>query len=176
MKIEIKTVKLKEIKLNPNNPRRIGNIEMDRLVKSLQDFPEMMQMREIIIDETMTVLGGNMRTLALRKAGVKECVAKVVKGLTLEQKREFIVKDNGAWGSWDFDALGNSWSDLPLVDWGIRLPDGWLDGDTKPLPIPEFEEKEGSTTIKIFAPMSQRAAILSDLKEAMIKYPEVVIL
>jgi ParB-like chromosome segregation protein Spo0J len=130
VEISIKTVKLSEIKLNPDNPRRISNQDMDRLVKSLQDFPEMMKLREIVVDETMTCLGGNMRTLALRKAGVKEATAKIVKGLTPEQKREFIVKDNGAWGAWNFDALANTWSDLPLVDWGVELPVDWL----KPIP------------------------------------------
>jgi hypothetical protein len=74
MEIEIKTVKLKEIKLNPDNPRRISTVDMDRLVKSLQDFPDMMQIREIVVDETMTCLGGNMRTLALRKAGAAACL------------------------------------------------------------------------------------------------------
>ena len=96
--ITIKTVKLSAIKLNPDNPRRISEKDMERLVKSLTEFPEMMDIREIVVDEGMMVLGGNMRTLALRKAGAKECVAKIVTGLTPEQKKEFIIKDNGAWG------------------------------------------------------------------------------
>jgi len=125
IEISIKTVKLSQIKLNPDNPRRIGNVEMDRLVKSLQEFPDMMKLREIVVDETMTVLGGNMRTLALRKIGVKECVAKIVTGLTPEQKREFVIKDNSAFGSWDMDALANGWDDLPLVDWGVDIPADW---------------------------------------------------
>lgn len=124
--ITVKTVKLSAIRLNPDNPRRISEKGMDRLVKSLQDFPEMMELREIVVDETMTVLGGNMRTLALRKIGVKECVAKIVTGLTHDQKREFIVKDNGAFGEWDFDLLANGFDDLPLADFGIDLPGDWL--------------------------------------------------
>lgn len=128
MKVEIKTVKLSSIKLNPDNPRRIGNVEMDRLVKSLQEFPEMMKLREIVVDEGMTVLGGNMRLLALRKIGAKECTAKVVKGLTPEQKREFVIKDNAAFGEWDMDALANGWADLPLADWGVGLPEDWMGG------------------------------------------------
>jgi len=119
MEIEVKIVNLKEIKLNPDNPRRIGMKDIERLVKSLADFPDMMQIREIVVDETMTVLGGNMRTLALRKAGAKECTAKIVKGLTPEQKREFIIKDNSAFGEWDMDLL-SGWDDLPLVDWGVQ--------------------------------------------------------
>ena len=126
IEITIKTVKLSAIKLNPDNPRRIGKIEMARLVKSLQDFPDMMKLREIVVDETMTVLGGNMRLLALRKIGLKECTAKIVKGLTLAQKREFVIKDNATFGEWDMDLLANSWSDLPLIEWGLDLPEDWL--------------------------------------------------
>lgn len=139
IKIEIKRVKLSEIKLNPDNPRRIGNVEMDRLVKSLKEFPEMMQLREIVVDEDMTILGGNMRYLALKKSCEKECLAKIVKGLSPEQKREFIVKDNAAFGEWDMDALANTWSDLPLADWGIELPKEWTSQAKDEV---EYEEKE----------------------------------
>ena len=129
MNVETKQVKLSALKLNPDNPRRIGNKEMERLVKSLQEFPDMLSIREIVVDETMTVLGGNMRLLALKKSGAKECVAKIVSGLTPEQKREFIIKDNSAFGEWDMDLLSSSWSDLPLVEWGVDLPEDWLVGD-----------------------------------------------
>lgn len=128
MKIEIKKVKLSDIRMNPDNPRRISAKAMDRLVKSIQDFPDMLQLREIVVDETMTVLGGNMRLLALRKIGLKDCTAKIVKGLTPAQKREFVIKDNAAFGEWDFDLLANNWSDLPLVEWGLDLPEDWLQG------------------------------------------------
>ena len=129
VEIERKTVKLSQIRLNPNNPRRISTKDMDRLVKSLQEFPDMLNIREVVVDETMTVLGGNMRTLALKKIGAKDCVAKIVTGLTPEQKREFIIKDNAAFGEWDMDLLSSSWSDLPLVDWGVDLPEDWLGVD-----------------------------------------------
>jgi hypothetical protein len=126
MNVETKQVKLSALKLNPDNPRRIGNKEMERLVKSLQEFPDMLSIREIVVDETMTVLGGNMRLLALKKSGVKECTAKIVSGLSPAQKREFIIKDNSAFGEWDMDLLSSSWGDLPLVEWGVDLPDDWL--------------------------------------------------
>jgi hypothetical protein len=77
----------------------------------------------------MTVLGGNMRTLALRKTGAKECTAKIVKGLTEAQKREFVIKDNGSMGEWDFDLLANNWSDLPLDDWGVDLLEDFMSKD-----------------------------------------------
>jgi DNA modification methylase len=129
MKVEIKEVKISEIKLNPDNPRRISKQDMDRLVKSLTEFPDMLSIREIVVDETMTILGGNMRYLALKKSGAKAATAKIVTGLTKEQKREFVIKDNSNFGEYDFDALANGWSDLPLADWGVDLPEDWLGGD-----------------------------------------------
>ncbi len=129
MQIEIRKVKLSQIKLNPNNPRLITDKDMGLLIKSLKEFPEMMQLREIIVDETLTVLGGNMRTLALRKIGEKECIAKIVSGLTPTQKREFIIKDNSAFGSWDMDILANLWGDLPLTEWGMNISESWVKPD-----------------------------------------------
>lgn len=154
MNIETKKVKLSQIKLNPDNPRRISETDMARLVKSLTEFPEMMGIREIVVDENFVCMGGNMRTLALRKAGAKECVAKVVTGLTKEQKREFVIKDNGSMGEWDFDLLANDWGDLPLVDWGIDLPEEWLkdpetDGDADAEPqIDRVEELNKTWNVK----------------------------
>ena len=81
-----------------------------------------------------------MRLLALKKAGAKECVAKIVTGLTPEQKREFVIKDNGtAWGEWDFDLLSSSWSDLPLIDFGVDLPKDWL-GQVEEIDPPELKD------------------------------------
>jgi hypothetical protein len=137
MDIETKRVKLQNITPNPDNPRRINKIQMDRLVKSLREFPDMLSIREIVVDETMTVLGGNMRLLALRKIGAKEATAKIVKGLTEAQKREFIIKDNGAWGQWDFDLLANGWDDLPLADWGVPIPN-FTDPNEEWKGMPEF--------------------------------------
>jgi len=126
MKVEIKKVKLSTIKLNPDNPRKIAGPDMDRLVKSLTDFPEMMELREIVVDDNMTILGGNMRYQALKKIKAKDCLAKVVKGLTDAQKREFVIKDNSNFGAYDWDVLKSDWDDLPLDDWGVDLPDDWL--------------------------------------------------
>jgi len=125
MEIKVKKVKLSEIKLNSDNPRTITEKAMDNLVKSLQDFPDMMKLREIVVDENYIVLGGNMRLLALQKSGAKDCTAKIVKGLTVEQKREFMIKDNSGFGIFDMDALANSWGDVPLVEWGVDIPKHW---------------------------------------------------
>lgn len=126
MKTEIKKVKLSDIKPNPDNPRSIKNDQMERLVKSLQEFPDMMEIREIVVDENMMILGGNMRYQAMKKLKEKQAVVKIVTGLSPEQKREFIVKDNASFGNWDFDILANNWDDLPLFDWGIDLPPDWV--------------------------------------------------
>jgi len=131
MQTEIKTAKISEIKLNPDNPRTISNKDMELLIKSLKEFPDMLQIREIIVDENMVVLGGNMRLLALQKMGVSDCQIRVVNGLTPEQKREFVIKDNSNFGRYDFDALANEWSDLPLSDWGVDLPDDWIKSNEK---------------------------------------------
>jgi len=132
MELEIKVVNLSDIKPNPENPRKISKAALDRLVKSIQDFPEMMHLREIVVDETMTVLGGNMRRKALLKAGIKECTAKIVTGLTPEQKREFVIKDNGQMGEWDLDVLAKSWCNLPLAEWGVELPEDWTADNGEP--------------------------------------------
>ncbi len=126
MQTEIKTAKISEIKLNPDNPRTISNKDMELLIKSLKEFPEMLNLREIVVDENMVVLGGNMRLLALQKMGASDCQIRVVNGLTPEQKREFVIKDNSNFGRYDFDSLANEWSDLPLVEWGVDIPDHWV--------------------------------------------------
>lgn len=140
LEIEVRRVGINEIILNPNNPRTITEKDMAKLAKSLSDFPEMLEIREIVVDETMTVLGGNMRTLVLRQAGARECLAKVVRGLTDEQKREFVIKDNGGFGQWDSDALADSWGDLPLEGWGINVPK-WAGPDGAP---PKTEPGSGN--------------------------------
>jgi hypothetical protein len=143
--ITIKKVKISQVKPNPDNPRTIKSKDMDRLIKSLQEFPEMLSLREIVVDENMMVLGGNMRLRALKKIGSKEVTAKIVTGLTPKQKREFIVKDNAAFGEWDMDLL-SSWDDLPLVDWGIGIPEHWKnEGIEKPesLISKSFNENTG---------------------------------
>ena len=131
MQTEIKTAKISEIKLNPDNPRTISNKDMELLIKSLKEFPEMLNLREIVVDENMVVLGGNMRLLALQKMGASDCQIRMVSGLTPEQKREFVIKDNSNFGRYDFDSLANEWSDLPLADWGIDLPDDWIKNNEK---------------------------------------------
>ena len=109
MKRETLTLPMSDIKLNEHNPRVIKDRQMKRLVKSIQDFPEMTELRPIVIDEDNVILGGNMRYRAMQELGYEQTEVVKVSGLTDEQKREFIVKDNVPFGEWDWDELANGW-------------------------------------------------------------------
>lgn len=123
IKREQKTVKLSEIRTNPDNPRTISKKQLKSLVKSLNDFPEMMKLRPIVVDEDGVILGGNMRYEALKESGATETEVETVEGLTPEQKREFIIKDNVAFGDWDWDKLANEFEAEQLTDWGLDVKD-----------------------------------------------------
>ena len=113
---------INEIKPNPNNPRIIKDDKFKKLVKSIQDFPQMLELRPIVIDENNVVLGGNMRLKACMEAGLKDVPVKQAKELTEEQKKEFIVKDNVGYGEWDWDDLANNWDEQLLTEWGLDIP------------------------------------------------------
>lgn len=120
-----KVIKVSSLKLNKNNPRQIKDEKFDRLKKSIKDFPQMMELRPIVIDDDGTVLGGNMRLRAIKALGMKDIPDDWVmqaKDLTEAQKKEFIIKDNSAFGEYDWDQIANEWSDLPLADWGLDIP------------------------------------------------------
>ena len=119
-------VKISKVKGNPNNPRIIKNDKFKKLVKSIQEFPEMLKLRPIVVDEDMIVLGGNMRLKASKDAGLKEVWIEVAEGLTEEQKKEFIVKDNVGFGEWEWDMLANEWDSVQLAEWGL---DVWQNED-----------------------------------------------
>jgi hypothetical protein len=114
-------LKINELKSNESNPRIIKEAKFKKLVQSIKDFPEMLELRPIIVDEDMIILGGNMRYKACIEAGLKEVDVKVAKGLTEEQKKEFIVKDNVGFGEWDWDSLGNEWDNVKLGEWGMDV-------------------------------------------------------
>ncbi len=113
---------INEIKPNPNNPRIIKDDKFKKLVKSIQDFPQMLELRPIVIDENNIVLGGNMRLKACIEAGLKDVPVKQAKQLTEQQKKEFIVKDNVGYGEWDWDDLANNWDEQLLTEWGLDIP------------------------------------------------------
>lgn len=118
-----KKVNIKEIKENPNNPRYVVDSKFKKLVKSIKEFPEMLEKRPIVVDENMIVLGGNMRLKACKSAGLFEVYIHQAMGWTEEQKQEFIIKDNVGFGDWDWDILANEWDVKKLNDWGLNLPE-----------------------------------------------------
>lgn len=116
------TVKISEIKLNPNNPRLIKDDKFKKLVKSIQEFPEMLDIRPIVVNSDMIILGGNMRFKACKEAGLKEIPVIIADNLTEEQQREFLIKDNTSGGEWDFEMLANEWDVEQLEEWGLDVP------------------------------------------------------
>ena len=113
---------INEIKPNPSNPRIIKDEKFKKLVKSIQDFSQMLELRPIVIDENNIVLGGNMRLKACIEAGLKDVPVKQAKDLTQQQKNEFIIKDNVGFGEWDWDDLANNWNDEEVIEWGLDIP------------------------------------------------------
>jgi site-specific DNA-methyltransferase (adenine-specific) len=113
---------INEIKPNPNNPRLIKDHKFKQLVKSIQDFPQMLELRPIVIDENNMVLGGNMRLKACIEAGLTDVPVIHANNLSEEKKKEFIVKDNVGYGEWDWDDLANNWDALELTEWGLDIP------------------------------------------------------
>ncbi len=115
-------IKLSDIRPNPNNPRVIKDDKFKKLVKSIQDFPQMLELRPIVVNDEMIVLGGNMRLKALQHLGIKETYIIKAGELTEKQEQEFIIKDNVGYGEWDWDQLANEWDVEDLDEWGLDLP------------------------------------------------------
>jgi len=113
-------VKISKIKPNENNPRLIKDDKFKKLVKSIKTFPEMLELRPIVVNDDMVVLGGNMRLKACKEAGLKEVPIIRAENLTEEQQREFIIKDNVGFGEWEWDLLANEWDTKELEDWGLE--------------------------------------------------------
>ena len=114
-------LKTNEIKVNPNNPRIIKDFNFKRLIQSVTDFPEMLNLRPIVVNKDMVILGGNMRFKACIEAGIKEVPVIIADNLTPEQENEFLIKDNVSGGEWDWDILANEWNSEELENWGLDV-------------------------------------------------------
>jgi len=117
----MKYVKIKDIKPNLKNPRVLKDEKFEKLKRSISEFPEMLELRPIVVDADMMVLGGNMRLRALQDLGVQEVPVLIASELTEEQQRQFIIKDNVGFGEWDWDILGNEWNSQELEEWGLDV-------------------------------------------------------
>lgn len=120
---------IKDIKSNPNNPRIIKDERFEKLKKSIKEFPKMMALRPMVINQDNIVLGGNMRLKALKELGYTELPDEWVKraeDLTEEEARRFIIADNVGFGQHDWEMLANEWDSVELEDWGL---DAWQNID-----------------------------------------------
>jgi hypothetical protein len=119
-------VKISAIKANSKNPRVIKDDKFKKLVKSIQDFPEMLEKRPLVcftdVDGKYVVLGGNMRLKAAQEVGLKELPIVLADDWTQEQRDEFLIKDNVGFGEWDWDQLANEWDAGKLDEWGLDIP------------------------------------------------------
>ena len=118
----VKKIDINKLKPNPDNPRTISKDKFKKLVKSIKEFPEMLKISPIVVDENFIVLGGNMRLQALKKLGIKETHYIQEKDLTPEQKEQFIINDNVGFGEGDWDMLANEWDVSKLDDWAVNVP------------------------------------------------------
>lgn len=131
-------VDIKLIKPNKDNPRYIKEEAFEKLVKSIKEFPSMLEIRPIVVNEDMVTLGGNMRLKACKAAGMKEVPVIKVVGLSERGQREFIIKDNLGYGEWDWEMIANEWDIDELEEWGLEI---WKDED-KEEPEEKYEREK----------------------------------
>ena len=119
-------MKINDIKVNPDNPRFIKDDKFKKLCKSITDFPKMMELRPIVVDSNMVILGGNMRYRALQELGfteIEDSWVKIADKLTEDEKKRFMIEDNMPFGEWDFDLLANNFEIGDLLEWGFDEKD-----------------------------------------------------
>jgi ParB-like chromosome segregation protein Spo0J len=162
---------ISQIKPNPENPRIIKDHKFKQLVESIKSFPQMLELRPIVIDENNVVLGGNMRLKACTEAGLTDVPVVQAKDLTDLQKKEFIVKDNVGYGEWDWDDLANNWDEQLLTEWGLDIPNFAIAPSEDEL---IGNEKNNPPTIKItFASIEELQCAEADIIELIDrKYPK----
>lgn len=163
----MKLVKISEVKPNPKNPRIIKDGKFQKLVKSIQEFPDMLNKRPLVVftdvDNKYVVLGGNMRLKACKEIGLKEIPIIIADEWTEEQKHEFLIKDNVGFGEWDWDSLANEWDVEKLDDWGLDLP---IIMDEPSLDELIGEEKNKPASMKItFKTVEQLQEAENDIQE-----------
>lgn len=121
--------KLSALKKLEGNPRIIRDKQFQNLVASIRDNPKFFEARPLILSDRtgdLVIIAGNQRFEAAKAAGLKEAPTYLMQGLTEEKEREITIRDNTQQGEWDMDLLSGAWSDLPLIDWGVKLPEDWL--------------------------------------------------
>ena len=160
-------VKISAIKANSKNPRVIKDDKFKKLIKSIQDFPEMLEKRPLVCftdaDGKYVVLGGNMRLKAAQEVGLKELPIVLADDWTQKQRDEFLIKDNVGFGEWDWDQLANEWDAGKLDEWALDVPNF----DTEPFGDDLIgDEKNKPATMKItFENVEQLQEAENDIRE-----------
>jgi hypothetical protein len=144
MKTEKISIKL--VKSNPNNPRIIKDDKFAKLVASIKEFPKMLEIRPIVVNDDMIVLGGNMRLKACIAAGLKEVFIIKASDLTEQEQKQFIIKDNVSGGEWDWSMLANEWDAEELDEWGLDVWQKPADVDYSILDDDDVSEQLGDMT------------------------------
>lgn len=165
----IEKININELKMNPNNPRVIKDDKFKKLVKSIKDFPEMLEVRPIVVDDDMIVLGGNMRLKACQSAGLKEVYIIKFSQLTEDKKKEFIVKDNVGYGEWDFDVLLQDWNKDTLLDWGLDIVeknDDSINPYTSKIEKPIYEIKNENPNINDVYDINKYNELIEDINKS----------
>ena len=169
-------VSINQIKVNPKNPRILKDEKFFKLKKSLEDFPEMLEKRPLVVftdkDGKYVVLGGNMRLKVANELGFKELPIILADDWTEEQKAQFLIKDNVSYGDWDWDLLANEWDVELLNDWGIDIPNFNVDEiDYSALDDVEIDDEIDNLTANVKkAIMIEFDALEYDEAFAIIKY------
>jgi DNA modification methylase len=153
--MKIESVKISQLKANPNNPRIIKDDKFEKLVRSIKEFPKMLEIRPIVVNDDMIVLGGNMRLKACKEAGLKEVPVIKASDLTEDEQRQFIIKDNVSGGEWEWEMLANEWDVEQLEEWGLDMPDDWVQEE-----VLEAKEDDFDAT-----PPEEPITVLGDLYE-----------
>ena len=162
-------INITEIKTNEKNPRTIDKAQLEKLKKSIREFPEMLEQRPIIIDETNTALGGNMRLQACIALKLKQIPVNKVTNWSQDQKDEFIIKDNLAYGEWEWKSLNDGWAENKLGDWGLINPMTPDDLQKKP----EITDQEFNQEMEKINDENAQLAIVPEFHE---KYSYFIIL
>jgi|TARA_S200002703_G_C3786604_1_gene242560 hypothetical protein len=171
----IEQVKINSISLNAENPRNITDAKFKKLVKSVKQFPEMLKLRPIIVNDQNIIIGGNMRYRACLEAGYKDIYIIKAKHLTKKQEKEFIVKDNVAYGDWDWDLLANDWEMDELNDWSVSVPQRLEDDEsiyTKKIDAPIYTPSKEKPKIKDLINKEKTNELINNIRSSKLPKEE----
>lgn len=169
--MRVETIDIRSLVPNSTNPRKINKTQLDKLKKSITEFPNMLEIRPIVVDETMTVLAGNMRLRALIELEYDQVPYIQIENLTEEQKKEFIVKDNLSYGDWDWDILNTDWDIELLEDWGLEVNiDEESDDEkyTRKIVSPTYEPLNSKPVISNLVSLTKTNELIDEIKNSNI--------